>query len=164
MLLRTILGRVFTRATKFCTVATNICGSSVRNLLRVALLNPGILRRRRYVRLQTSRSRVRFPMVSLEFFQWHNPSGRTMTLGSTQPLTEMSTGVFPWGKGGRCVRLTTLPTSCAVIMKSGNLNFRENSWPLQAFNGTAFTLPVCSEYSWTPEVIWNRKKIRKYRT
>jgi hypothetical protein len=31
-------------------------------------------------------------------FQWHNPSGRTMALGSTQPLTEMS--VFPGGKGG----------------------------------------------------------------
>jgi len=35
-------------------------------------------------------SRVRFPMVSLEFFI-HNPSSRTMTLGSTHPLTEMST-------------------------------------------------------------------------
>ena len=30
-----------------------------------------------------------------------------MALGSTQPLTEMSTGVFPRGKGDRCVRLTT---------------------------------------------------------
>jgi hypothetical protein len=28
-----------------------------------------------------------------------------MALGSTQPLVKMSTG----GKGGRCVRLTTLP-------------------------------------------------------
>jgi hypothetical protein len=27
------------------------------------------------------------------------------------------------GKGGRCVGLTTLPPSCAVIMKCGNLNF-----------------------------------------
>jgi hypothetical protein len=26
-----------------------------------------------------------------EFFHWHNPVGRTMALGSTQPLTEMST-------------------------------------------------------------------------
>jgi hypothetical protein len=25
------------------------------------------------------------------FFRWHNPSDRTMALGSTQPLTEMST-------------------------------------------------------------------------
>ena len=26
-----------------------------------------------------------------EIFHWHNPSGRTVALGSTQPLTEMST-------------------------------------------------------------------------
>ena len=30
-------------------------------------------------------------------FQWHNPSGRTMALGSTQPLTEMSTRSISWG-------------------------------------------------------------------
>jgi hypothetical protein len=41
------------------------------------------------------------------------------------------------GKGGRCVRLTTLPSSCAVVMKSGNLSFVETSGPLQACNGTA---------------------------
>jgi len=40
--------------------------------------------------------------------------------------------VFPGGKGGWCVRLTTLPPSCAVVMKSGNLNFLEPSEPLQA--------------------------------
>jgi len=40
------------------------------------------------------------------------------------------------GKGGRCVRLTTLPPSCAVVMKSVNLNFLEPSAPLQACNGT----------------------------
>jgi len=27
----------------------------------------------------------------------HNPSGRTMALGSTQPLTEMSTRCISWG-------------------------------------------------------------------
>jgi hypothetical protein len=30
-------------------------------------------------------------------FQWHNPSGRTMALGLTQPLTEMSTRFTSWG-------------------------------------------------------------------
>ena len=40
--------------------------------------------------LQAGRSRVRFPMVSLEIFI-DNPSGRTMALGLTQPLREMST-------------------------------------------------------------------------
>jgi hypothetical protein len=33
--------------------------------------------------------------------------------------------------------LTTLPPSCAVIMKYGNLNFLEPSGSLQARNGTA---------------------------
>jgi hypothetical protein len=31
-----------------------------------------------------------------------------------------------------CVRLTTLPPSSAVVMKSGNLNFLEPSGPIQA--------------------------------
>ena len=44
--------------------------------------------------------------------------------------------LFPGGKVGRCVRLTTLPPSCAVVMKPGNLNFVEPSGPLQACNGT----------------------------
>ena len=44
-------------------------------------------------------------------------------------------------KSGRCVRLTTLPPSCAVVTKSGKLNFLEPSGPVQACNGTA--LPFC---------------------
>ena len=40
--------------------------------------------------LQAGRSRVRFQMVMV-IFHWHNPSGRTMALGLTLPLTEMST-------------------------------------------------------------------------
>jgi hypothetical protein len=47
------------------------------------------------------------------FFHLQNPSGPTMALGSTQPPTEMSTRIFPGGRGGRCVGLTTLPPSCA---------------------------------------------------
>ena len=61
-------------------------------------------------------------------FRWHNPSGRTVALGLTQPLTEMSTRNISWGrKAGRCLRLTTLPPSCADCLEiwepqpSGNL-------------------------------------------
>ena len=61
-----------------------------------------------------------------------------MALGSTQPLTEMTTRIISWGKGGRYVRLTTLPPSCAVVMKSVNLNSLEPSGPLQACNGTLY--------------------------
>jgi len=52
----------------------------------------------------------------------------------------MSTRSISWGgKGSRCVRLTTLPPSCTVVTKSGNLNFLEPSGPVQAWNGTDFT-------------------------
>ena len=39
--------------------------------------------------LQAVRSRV-------GIFHWHNPSGRTMALGLTQPLTKMSTRNTSW--------------------------------------------------------------------
>jgi hypothetical protein len=45
--------------------------------------------------LQTGRWRVQSPIMSLEFFI-DNPSGRTMALGSTQPLTEISTRNISW--------------------------------------------------------------------
>jgi hypothetical protein len=44
-----------------------------------------------------------------------NPFGRTMTLGFTQPLTEMSTTNISGGVG-----LTTLPPSCAYCLKICN--------------------------------------------
>jgi hypothetical protein len=44
--------------------------------------------------------------------------------------------------------LTTLPPSCAVVMKSGNLNFLEPSGPLQACNGTACTLFIFLQSAW----------------
>jgi hypothetical protein len=68
------------------------------------------------------------------FFHWHNPSGRTMALASTQSLTEMSTGNISWGKGGRCVELTTLPPSCTDCLKiwepqtSGSLRACQGLW------------------------------------
>jgi hypothetical protein len=48
------------------------------------------------------------------------PSGCTTVLGSTQPLTETSTresSLGRGGKGGRCVGLTTLPTSSAYCVE-----------------------------------------------
>jgi hypothetical protein len=41
--------------------------------------------------LRAERSRVRIPMRSLDFFNWPNLSSRAMALGSTKPLTKLST-------------------------------------------------------------------------
>jgi hypothetical protein len=69
-------------------------------------------------------------------FHWH----KSFWSHSTHLLKEMSTRRISGGKCGRCVSLTTLPQSCSVVMKSGNLSFLENSRPLQACNGTALPL------------------------
>jgi hypothetical protein len=50
--------------------------------------------------LQAERSRVISPMRSLDIFNLPNPSSRTMALGLTQPLTEISTWNVPGGGGG----------------------------------------------------------------
>ena len=55
------------------------------------------------------------PNGVIGIFHWRNPSGRTMALGSTQPLTEMSTR--NGGKGGRCVGMATLAPSCADCLE-----------------------------------------------
>jgi hypothetical protein len=52
---------------------------------------------------------------------------------------------FLGGKGGQCVRLTTLPPSCVVATKSVNLNFLEPCGSVQACNGTALPLPFTCE-------------------
>ena len=47
--------------------------------------------------LQAGRPRVRYPTGSIVISHWLIPSGRTMTLESTQPLTEMSTMAISCG-------------------------------------------------------------------
>jgi len=48
------------------------------------------------------------------------------------------------GKSGRCLRLTTLTPSWAIVTQSGNLNFLESSGHLGACNGT--DLPLFYSY------------------
>ena len=55
--------------------------------------------------IDPGRSRDRFPVVSLGIFSVV-PSDKTMCSEVNSAL-KMSTRYFSWGKGGRCVRLTT---------------------------------------------------------
>jgi hypothetical protein len=63
--------------------------------------------------LQTRRSRDRFPMVSLEFFIDTILPVTLWPWGWLSLQRKWVLGIFPGGKGSRCVGLTTLPLSCA---------------------------------------------------
>jgi len=68
-----------------------------------------------------------------------------MALGSTQSLTEMNTRSISWWWRQLVRKADNLPPSCAVVTKSGNLNFLEPFGPLQACNGTALPL-LCVDH------------------
>jgi len=63
------------------------------------------------------------PDYVIEIFHWHNPSGRTVALGSTQPLTEMSTRNISWvvkTTRARADNLTTFMCDCLEIREPQN--------------------------------------------
>ena len=69
---------------------------------------------------------------------WHNPSGRTTVVGSTQQLTEMRTRNISWGiKAAGVLGWQSYQLHVPTVLKSGSLNLLETSGPVQACNGTA---------------------------
>ena len=114
-------------------------------------------------------------------FHWHNPSGRTMTLGSTQPLTEMSTRNISWGvKAASAYGWQPYHLHVPTVLKSGSLSLLEHSGPVQACNGIANNMrtkyilitDVFSNfiyqihkilptlYRWTLQIFFPRKDLR----
>jgi len=65
-----------------------------------------------------------------------------MALGSTQPLTEMSTRNISWGKSGRFLGLQRYHLHVSTVMKSGSLNLLEILVPVQVYTGIALPLPL----------------------
>jgi hypothetical protein len=65
--------------------------------------------------LKAGRYRVRVPM-RLIFFNWPDPSGGTMALGSTQPLTEMSARNLPGDNRRLARKADKLNAICGPIL------------------------------------------------
>jgi hypothetical protein len=64
----------------------------------------------------TSRKVAGSSSYEVFFSIWPNPSSLTMTLGSTQSLTEMSTSNLPGGKGRPARKADNLTTICEPIV------------------------------------------------
>jgi hypothetical protein len=77
----------------------------------------------------------------VDFFNLPNPSSRTMALGSTQPLIEMSTRNLPGGKGRPVRRADNLTAICepTVYTKRRSLDNSQPSGPSRLVTG--ITLP-----------------------
>jgi hypothetical protein len=91
--------------------------------------------------LQAGRSPVRVS-DEVDFFNLPNPSNRTMALGSTQPLTEMSTRNFPGDKSGRRIGLTTLQPSVSRMSENVGTSTSRNPKASTACLGITLPLPV----------------------
>jgi hypothetical protein len=75
--------------------------------------------------LQAGRSPVQVP-DEVSFFNLPSPSSRTMALGSTQPLTKMSTRNLPGGKKRPARRADNLAAVCVPnVSKCGSLNLSQ---------------------------------------
>ena len=92
------------------------------------------------------------PNGIVRVFHWHNPSGRTMALGSNQPLREMNTKNISCGiKAAGVWSWEVCHLHVPFILKYGSLNLLGPSGPVQA--RTTIDLPL---FTYSPEALyWN---------
>jgi hypothetical protein len=71
------------------------------------------------------------------FFNWPNSSSRTVALGLTQPLTEISTRHLPWDKGQPARKADNLTAICLLSGKCGSLDVSQPCGPPRPVTGIA---------------------------
>jgi hypothetical protein len=108
-----------------------------RNLFLCIPIRYGGTEWRSWLRHCTTRRKVAglIPGGVNGIFHWHNPSGHTMALGLTQPLTEMSTRNTSWGV--KTAGVQGLQSSCTDCLEIWGPQPLEPSRPVQGCNGIA---------------------------
>jgi len=104
------------------------------------------------------------PDGAIGIFHWHNPSGRTMALELTQPLTEMSTRNVTWGLRRPVRRADNLTTFMCRL--SWNLG-ASTSWNPQGLSrpvmGLLYLYILCLDQHFQHYcVVWLKLGIRKH--
>jgi hypothetical protein len=93
--------------------------------------------------LQVRRSQVWFPIRSLDIFNLPNPSSHIMNLGSTQPLTEMSTRNLPGGKGQLAHTADNVTAICEpTVWKMCEPQCLKILWAFMACDRDSFTFYI----------------------
>jgi hypothetical protein len=80
------------------------------------------------------------PDEVIGFFNWPNPSSRTMALGSTQPLTEMSTRNLLGGEGRPAREADNLTAVSRLSRKCGSLDVSQPYGPSRPVIGIALKI------------------------
>jgi hypothetical protein len=96
--------------------------------------------------LQSRKVAGSIPDVFLVILHWRNPSGRTVSLSSTQSLTEMSTrNISLVVKAAGALDWQPYHLDMPIIMTAGSLSFLESSGPVQAYTGNFFNITTNDE-------------------
>jgi hypothetical protein len=96
-----------------------------------------------------------FPDEVTEFFNWPNPSSRTMPLGSTKPLTEMSTRNLSGGKERPACKADNLSANCEpIVWKMWEPRRLTTLWASTTCYGIALPLRIPEYNLGVPENFW----------
>jgi len=96
------------------------------------------------------------------FFHWHNPSGHTISLGSTQPLTDVTTSNISRGvKATSAYGWQPYHLHVPIVLKSGSLTLLESSGPVQVCNRIFFYTSIWGTWwrSWLRHCSTSRKVV-----
>ena len=102
--------------------------------------------------LQARRFAGSIPDGVIGIFHWHNPYGRTVALGLTQSLTEMSTRNISWEvKAASAYGWQPYHHYVPIVLKSGSLKLLEPSGTVQACNGIVIAFQWQQCYANAPQ-------------